>query len=242
MALSTGPNLLLSVLSASARESVLSRAVPVELPFSTVLYEPGVTPRYGYFLLNGLASVVANLPGGGSAEVNMNGREGLVSSVHLLGSAPIPTLCNMQLGGAALRVPFAHLEAEFTASAELRNLILGLVQHDCAVMSQIAGCNRLHTAEQRLVRWMLMAADKTGFDVLGFTHEYLAQLLATHRPTVSIAAGALQSRGLIQYTRGTIRILDRAGLEAASCGCYGIIRGIDRALYAHEAALSQHTA
>lgn len=236
------PNLLLSVLPSSVRDSLLSRASPVDLPTGTVLHEPGVTPRYAYFLLNGLASLVVNLESGGSAEVNMTGREGVLGAMHVLGGSPLPTLCTMQLAGAALRVPLAHLQGEFAASDELRGRLLEFVQHECAVVSQIAGCNRLHNAEERLVRWLLMASDKTGFDTLDLTHEYLAQLLATHRPTVTLAAGALQSRGLIQYSRGTIRLVNRPGLESVACGCYRVIRDIGAGLYARDAALSQRLA
>jgi len=232
------PNLLLSILSPKVRDSLLSRASPVELPTGTLLHDPGVAPRYAYFLLNGLASMVVALEGGGSAEVNMTGREGVVGAMHILGGSPIPTECMMQLGGAGLRVPLSHLREEFAASAELRNRLLEFVQHECAAVSQIAGCNRLHSAERRLVRWLLMASDKTGFNELDLTHEYLAQLLATHRPTVTLAAGDLQSRGLIQYSRGTIRLLDRPGLEAVACGCYRVVRDLDAKLYRGEDALS----
>jgi len=232
------PNLLLSILSPKVRDSLLSRASSVELPTGTLLHDPGVAPRYAYFLLNGLASMVVALEGGGSAEVNMTGREGVVGAMHILGGSPIPTECMMQLGGAGLRVPLAHLREEFAASAELRSRLLEFVQHECAAVSQIAGCNRLHSAERRLVRWLLMASDKTGFNELDLTHEYLAQLLATHRPTVTLAAGDLQSRGLIQYSRGTIRLLDRPGLEAVACGCYRVVRDLDAKLYRGEDALS----
>ena len=232
------PNLLLSILSPKVRDSLLSRASSVELPTGTLLHDPGVAPRYAYFLLNGLASMVVALEGGGSAEVNMTGREGVVGAMHILGGSSIPTECMMQLGGAGLRVPLAHLREEFAASAELRSRLLEFVQHECAAVSQIAGCNRLHSAERRLVRWLLMASDKTGFNELDLTHEYLAQLLATHRPTVTLAAGDLQSRGLIQYSRGTIRLLDRPGLEAVACGCYRVVRDLDAKLYRGEDALS----
>jgi len=231
------PNLLLSVLSASVRDSLLSRASTVELPTGTVLHEPGVAPRHAYFLLNGLASLVVDLEGGASAEVNMIGREGVVNGMHVLGGSPIPTRCTMQLGGAGLRIPMA-LQGEFAASEELRSRMLEFLQYQSAVVSQIAGCNRLHSAEERLVRWLLMASDKTGFDLLVLTHEYLAQMLATHRPTVTLAAGDLQSRGLIQYSRGTMRLMDRPGLEAVACSCYGVIRDLHAKLYRGEEALS----
>src|SRR5438067_2706440 len=217
-------NLLLSSLSPAMRDSLVSRATPVEIPFGTVLYEPGMPARDAYFLLSGLASLVITMPDGASAEVSMVGREGVLGATHLLGPAPIPTMCTMQLAGSALRVPFTHLQNEFQSSADLRSRILAHVQNQAAIVSQIAACNRIHSAEQRLIRWLLMASDKTGLETLKFTQEYLAQMIATQRPTVTVIALDLQQRGLIRYTRGTIRIINRAGLEASVCSCYAVIK------------------
>ena len=102
--------------------------------------------------------------------------------------------------------------------------------------AQIAGCNRLHAAEQRLIRWLLMAQDRTGYQKLEFTQDYLSQMIATQRTTVTIIAGGLQDRGLISYSRGTIHILDRPGLEAATCVCYSYIKTIFSALYRQDGA------
>lgn len=226
-----GSNLLLSALSPSTRDSLLSRAAPVELPFGTILYEPGTVPRHAHFLLSGLASIVVVTPDGASVEITMAGNEGVVGSLHLLGPASLPTQCTMQLAGAGLRVPHMHLQSQLQSSAELREVLLAYIQMQAATVSQISACNRVHSAEQRLIRWLLMAADKTGLDTLKFTQEYLAQMIATQRPTVTVIALDLQQRGLIQYSRGTIRLMDRPGLEASVCGCYAVIKNLNPMLY-----------
>jgi len=224
---SPGTNLLLSALHTETRNSLLKHATPVELPFGTVLFEAGKQPRYAYFLLSGLASIVVTVADGASAEVSMAGPEAVIGGEHLLGSARIPSHCVMQLNGSALRVSFSQLQAEFAASAELRTVTLRLLQVQFAAMAQIAACNRLHTAEQRLARWLLTAQDKTQATSLKFTHEYLAQMIATQRSTVTVVASELQDRNYIEYTRGTIHILNRAGLETAACSCYSVVRNLD---------------
>lgn len=224
---SPGSNLLLSALHPETRNSLLSHATPVELPFGTALFEAGKQPRYAYFLLSGLASIVVSVPDGASAEVSMAGTDDVIGGEHLLGPTRIPSHCVMQLPGSALRISFSHMQSEFAASAELRKVVLALLQEQFAAMAQIAACNRIHTAEQRLARWLLTAQDKTQAVSLKFTHEYLAQMIATQRSTVTVVASELQDRNFIEYTRGTIHILNRSGLETAACPCYGIIRDLN---------------
>lgn len=237
-----GANFFLSNLSPPVRNALLKQAKAVELPLHTVLFEQTAAPRYGYFVLSGLASIVTERPNGESAEVCFVGREGLVSAMHLLGSAPLSTRCMMQLGGSALRVPFAELQMAFDNSTEFRRLALEFVQQEIAVVAQIAGCNRLHNAEQRLVRWLLMAQDRVERDTLEFTQEYLSEMIATQRTTVTLTAGALQDRGLIRYSRGTIHILDRPALEAVTCSCYPTIKELYAGLYRREPALTAELA
>src|SRR5438270_1966439 len=155
-------NLVLSNLSDGTRASLLKHATARSLPADTVLYEAESVPRYAYFLLSGLASVMSVMPSGESAEVSFIGREGVVGSLHLLGPASLPIRCTMQLSGSALRVALNDLRQAFDNSLEVRNRILGFVQEQSGVMAQIAGCNRIHDAEQRLIRWLLMAQDRTG--------------------------------------------------------------------------------
>jgi CRP-like cAMP-binding protein len=229
-------NLLLSSLSSGTRASLLKHAHAVELPTHTVLFAESSTPNYAYFLMSGLASVVTTMPNGDSAEISFIGREGLAGSLHLLGPAPLPTRCLMQMPGSALRVPFADVQQAFDSSQEARGRILEFVQQQAAVVAQIAGCNRIHDAEQRLTRWLLMAQDRTGYDRLDFTHESLSQMIATRRSTVTIVAGDLQRRGLIRYNRGRVHIADRRGLEAATCVCNRIISSLFHELYQRNAA------
>ena len=230
-----GGNLLLSALSPTVRGSLLKQAKAVELPLHTVLVEQMEAPRYAYFLLSGLVSVVTARPNGEAAEVCFVGIEGMVGALQMLGPASLPVRYVMQLAGSALRVPFSDAKNEFEQSSEFRQALLEFVQQETAIMAQISGCNRLHNAEQRLIRWLLMAQDRVGGDRLQFTHEYLAQMIATQRTTVTVTAGSLQQRGLIQYSRGNIRIVDRPGMEAATCVCYGTIKQLLDGLYKRQA-------
>jgi CRP-like cAMP-binding protein len=232
---SQNKNFFLSGLSPSTRASLLSRSIDLKLSVHTVLYEEGCVPRYAYFLTCGLASVVTPMSNGASAEMDIIGREGVVGSLHLLGSALLPSRCMMQLSGRGLRIPYSELQKAYANSDEVRARILEFVQEQAATVGQIAGCNRLHSAEQRLTRWLLMAADRTHSDVLGFTQEYLAEMIATKRTTVTIIAGELQERGLVSYSRGNIHILNRSALEAAACDCYPIAKRLYLNLYKRDA-------
>ena len=224
-------NLLLSTLSTTSRNSLLKHAAAVDLPLGSVLYEEAAQPRYVHFLLSGVASVVTSMPDGETAEVGLVGREGVAEGLHLLGPAFLSTRCMMQLAGSALRVPFAHIQYAFDNVPEVRNCILEFVQQQAAAVAQIAGCNRVHSAEQRLIRWLLMAQDRTGYGTLDFTQEYLSQMIGTQRTTVTLIAGDLQARGLLRYSRGKIQILDRPGLEAIVCVCDSVIRHMFENLY-----------
>jgi Crp-like helix-turn-helix domain len=132
---------------------------------------------------------------------------------------------------------FAVLQAAFDSSDEIRKRILEFVQEQAIMTGQIAGCNRLHGAEERLVRWLLMAQDRTHTDILKFTHEYLAEMIGTQRTTMTVLAGDLQARGLISYSRGSIRILNREALEAITCDCYAISKRLYTNLYSRDAKL-----
>ena len=230
-----GSNRLLSALSPSVRSGLLKQAKAVELPLHAVLVEQMETPRYAYFLLTGLVSVVTARPNGEAAEVCFVGVEGMVGALQMLGPASLPVRYVMQLAGSALRVPFQDARNTFEHSSEFRQALLEFIQEETAIMAQISGCNRLHNAEQRLIRWLLMAQDRVGKDTLQFTQEYLAEMIATQRTTVTLTAGSLQERGLIRYSRGNIRIVDRPGMEAAACICYGTIKELLDGLYKRQA-------
>jgi len=231
---SQSTNLFLSSLSPVSYEALASHSTSIELPLHTVLYEEERTPRYAYFLTFGLASVVTAMSNGESVEVGFIGHEGIVGGLHLLGPASLSTRCMMQLAGSALRIPYSELQKAYATSDEIRVRILEFVQQQAIMVGQIAGCNRLHSAEQRLIRWLLTAQDRTQTADLKFTHQYLAEMIASQRTTVSVIAGELQDRGLIRYSRGTVQILDRDGLEIAVCDCYAIIKRLYVNLYGRD--------
>jgi CRP-like cAMP-binding protein len=217
-------NLFLSSLSPSARELLISLSTEVDLPIRTVLYAAEQTPTHAYFMTSGIASIVTAMPDGATAEVGLIGREGLVGSFHLLGPLPASTDCFIQLQGDALRIPLRQLEKAFRSSEEIRDRVLEFVQNQALGLAQLAGCHRLHEAEQRLARWLLMAQDRVHEDDLNFTQEFLAMMLGSRRTTVTAVAGALQRDGTIEYRRGRVKILDREKLEAAACDCYKILK------------------
>jgi len=224
-------NLFLASLSAKARELLVSASTEVDLPLRVMLYEADATPQYGYLITSGIASVVTEMPDGGTAEVGLIGREGLAGSLHLLGPAPVLTSCFIQLEATALRVPYHHLEKAFRSSDEIRDRVLEFVQSQTSGLGQLAACHRLHEAEERLARWLLMAQDRTQCDVLHFTQEFLAMMLGARRTTVTLVAGSLQRSGLIEYQRGRVKIINRSELEAAACECYPVTRQLLQSLY-----------
>ena len=203
------------------------------MPVKTELYSADRIPAYAYFVTSGIASVVTSLADGGIVEVGMIGNEGVVGSLHVLGPAPVPSRCFAQLAGTALRIPMAEFRAAFSGSEEIRYRLLEFVQEQVSSLGQLAACHRLHEAEERLARWLLMAQDRVQSDVLDFTQEFLAEMLGARRTTVTLVAGTLQHTGLIEYRRGRVKILDRGSLENAACDCYQILQPLFKNLYKH---------
>ena len=228
-------NLLLASLSPKLRSYLQARLRPVTLGTREVLYEPDESPKYAHFMTSGIASIVGTMSSGASAEVGIWGKEGLVECFHLLGTARIPTRCFMQIEGTAMRMPFKDLQKDFHENDELRECILQTVQSQGAILGQLAACNRLHEAEERLARWFLMVRDRMENDTFYLTQEFLAVMLGSRRTTVTAAAGALQRNGFIRYSRGRIHIVDPAGLEKEACECYATVREIYQNFYTNEA-------
>ena len=224
-------NLLLAALSPSYRASLVARMRTVTLGPREILYEGDETPKFAHFLTSGVASIVVSMSNGASSEVGLWGREGLVESFHLLGTARLPNRCMVQMESTALRIPFQELHREFRESAELRDCVLQGVQSQTAIFGQLAGCNRLHEAEERLARWLLMVRDRIESDTFFITQEFLAVMLGSRRTTVTAAAGELQRRGLIHYSRGRIHVSDPEGLEQVACECYPTIRELYGSFY-----------
>jgi CRP-like cAMP-binding protein len=224
-------NLLLAALNPSYRAALLARMRTVTLSPREILYETDETPKYVHFLTSGVASIVVSMANGASTEVGIWGREGLVESFHLLGDARIPNRCIVHMECSALRMPFKELQKEFHENEELRDCVLQGVQSQCAILAQLAACNRLHEAEHRLARWLLMVRDRMESDTFLLTQEFLAVMLGARRTTVTAAAGELQRRGLIQYSRGRIQLKDTAALESVACECYPIVRELYASFY-----------
>lgn len=218
-------------MAVESRQKVEAYCVEVDLPVNEVLYHPETTPKYAYILTSGVASVVTSTEEGGTAEVGLLGNEAVAGALHLLGPAKISTNCYMQLGGAGLRLPLSDLKKLFLSNEDVNQRLLEFAQVQMVSLSQLAGCNRLHDGEERLARWLLMAQDRVHSDVLDLTQEFLAAMLGSRRTTVTIVAGMLQRSGLIEYSRGRVRILDREGLRSASCDCYQVIHDLYVDLY-----------
>ena len=168
---------------------------------------------------------------GGSAEVGLTGHEGLVGAMQLLGSTPTPSQACILVGATALRVRLDDLRGLFITSEELRGRILEFVQEQNVALEQVAACNKLHDAEQRLARWLLMCLDRSGQETMTLTQEFMAHMLGTRRTTVTLVAGSLQARGMISYRRGKVTILSPSELEKAACPCYRICNNALRSLY-----------
>ncbi|HZC44334.1 MAG TPA: Crp/Fnr family transcriptional regulator [Acidobacteriaceae bacterium] len=224
-------NLLLAALSEESRELIVSQATPVTLPLRSVLYRAGNVLTDAYFMTSGLASIVGSTSDGDTAEVGIVGHEGVVGSMHLLGPAAMPTDCFIQLSASALKISYPKLAQLFRTSEEIRGRILEFVQEQILTLSQLATCNRLHNAEERLSRWLLMVDDRIQSDTIHLTQEFLAQMLGAQRTTVTMVAGALQRSGLIEYKRGQVKIVNRAQLESAACDCYGVTQKLYFNLY-----------
>jgi CRP-like cAMP-binding protein len=224
-------NLLLSTLSPNYRSHLISRMRLVSFTAREVLYEPDESPKFGHFITSGVASIVASMTSGATAEVGIWGNEGLVESFHLLGGARVPTRCFIQVEGTALRMPFKDLQKEFQENEELHECVLQCVQSQGFILGQLAACNRLHSAEERLARWFLMVRDRMASDTFYLTQEFLATMLGSRRTTVTAAAGELQRKGIIRYSRGRIHILDASALERESCECFRIVHALYENFY-----------
>jgi CRP-like cAMP-binding protein len=225
-----GGNRILDALPAAEWDRLAPRLNPVKLALKTVLFEPCRQIDAVYFPLNGVVSLVTPLENGAIVEVATVGNEGVVGvPLHPGGTLAVRAIT--QVAGRALRVPAATFLAEVDRSGRLSDLVRRYVQALFGQISQAAACNRLHSNEERLSRWLLMSHDRVGVDEFAITHEFLGQMLGSRRATVTLSAGILQAAGLIRYQRGIVTIVDRAGLESASCECYRVIKAeLDHAI------------
>ena len=196
----------------------------VKLDEGKVLLDSGQKIRYAYFLESGLGSIVTIMKNGRSVEVSVVGQDGMIGLPALLGTDSLPNRAFIQIPGSGYRIQAAHLTKEFERRGKLREKLQRHIQAHVVQVSQTAACNRLHEISERLARWLLMCQDRTNSPLLQITHKSLAAMLGAPRPTVTLAAGILQKRGLVDYSRAKMKILNRKGLEAAACECYRTIQ------------------
>ena len=217
-------NKLLAALPPKDYQRVLSGLEPVMLTFGQVLYEPEDPIRHVYFPNDSLVSLLTLADGHLALEVGMVGCEGMVGTPLPLGIAVSPVRALVQGGGTAMRMTSARFLREFRLCPPLQQVLYRHVHVLMVQVTQTAACNRFHVVEKRLARWLLMTLDRVSENRFRLTQEFLSHMLGVRRVGVTKAAGALQQRKLISYSRGNITILDRAGLEAYSCGCYRAVK------------------
>ncbi len=197
---------------------------PVSWAVQQTVYEAGDPIEHVYFVEEGMACIVVIMADGPTSEVGMIGREGIVGASALLGGEAAAQHVIVQIPGRALRMNAAQCKSAFAQYPAFHEGVLRFVGALLNLSGQVAACNRLHTARQRCARWLLMASDRIGTDMMPMTHEFLASMLGVRRTGVTAIARELQRNGLIRYRHGQLVITDRAGLEGAACECYRLDR------------------
>ena len=207
---------------------VYARLLPnlelVALPLGKVLYESGDTLRHVYFPVDCIVSLLYVMEDGASAEISVVGKEGLIGIALFMGGESTPSRAIIQSGGYAYRLLAQKFKDEFNRHSEMLMLLLRYTQSLITQMAQTAVCNRHHSIDQQLCRWLLLSLDRLPTNRLTMTQELIANMLGVRREGVTEAAGKLQKLGVIEYSRGQITVLDRAQLEELSCECYAVVK------------------
>ncbi len=224
-------NRLLCALPAEARARIVPCLEYVPLPLGHVLYESGDTLRHVYFPTDAIVSLLYVMENGASAEISVVGNEGLVGIALLMGGDSTTSRAIVQSGGFAYRLPSQRIKDEFARHGDMLRLALRYTQCLITQMAQTAACNRHHSIDQQLCRWLLLSLDRLPDNRLTMTQELIANMLGVRREGVTEAAGRLMRLNAIEYRRGHITVLDRPLLERLSCECYAVVRReIDRIL------------
>ena len=217
-------NHLLAVLPQSETDRLFPHMELVALPLGEALYEPGDHMDYVYFPTDSIVSLLYVMENGSSAEIAVVGNEGLVGIALFMGGETMPNRAVVQSKGNAFRLKGQLLKQEFNRGGALQHLLLRYTLAMLTQMAQTAVCNRHHSVDQQLCRWLLLSIDRLTTNDLSMTQELIANMLGVRREGVTEAAGKLQSAGLITYSRGRITVVNRPGLEARVCECYGVVR------------------
>lgn len=215
-------NRILANLSRQDYGRLLPSLEPVHLPRGKILYHAGEAVRHAYFLTSGMVSLVATTENGSAVAVAMAGKEGMIGIPAILRTNTTPYQLTVQLDTRALKIRAARLNEEFNRSSQLQELLLRYMHRLLTQITQAALCNRFHSVEERLCRWLLLSHDRAASDTLPLTQEFLSQMVGTTRTNVTMLAGNIQRMGIIRQSRGRITILDRRGLERAACECYRV--------------------
>jgi CRP-like cAMP-binding protein len=217
-------NRLLAALPDDGLRTLLPFLEAVPLPLGMVVYESGATQGYVYFPTSSIVSLLYVLADGASAEIAVTGNEGLVGIALFMGGETTPSRAVVQSAGHGYRLRAAVLKKAFEAGGDLQHLLLRYTQALITQMTQTAVCNRHHSVDQQLCRWLLLSLDRLPGKELVMTQELIANMLGVRREGVTEAAGKLQAEGLIHYSRGRITVPDRRQLEARVCECYAVVK------------------
>jgi CRP-like cAMP-binding protein len=217
-------NQLLSALPAQEYKRLLPSLEPVTLRLGEVVYDSGGPLDHVYFPTTAVVSFLYTMEDGVTAEIGLTGSEGVVGVAVFLGGNTAPNQAMVQIAGNAVRMKAAVLRQEFARGGSFQQLLLNYTRALIIQISQTAVCNRLHSVEQRLCRWILLSHDRVKSDELVMTQEFISKMLGGRRESVSLAAQRLQNAGIIRYVRGHITILNRKRLEARVCECYRVVK------------------
>ena len=217
-------NRLLGALPPEDYERLLPQLHQVSFSLGQVVYEFGGRLDYVYFPTDSIVSLLYTMENGTSAEMGLTGNDGVVGIALFMGGGTMPNRAVVQSGGTAIRMKAKVLQDEFARGGKFQQVLLRYTQALITQISQTAVCNRLHSVEQQLCRWLLLSHDRVRADELIMTQELIADMLGVRREGVTVAAGQLQDAGAISYVRGHIRILDRRKLEETVCECYKVVK------------------
>lgn len=217
-------NQLLGALENDSHQRLVALMEPVDVKLGAVICEAGGTLAHAYFPQGAVLSLLTVMESGSAIETANIGREGAFGIFAAMYSRVSFNRCLVQLVGPMVRCPIEALQEEFARSANVRDLFVSYSETLLSQVQQTVGCNALHTVQERMCRWLLMMDDRAEGEPMTYTQEFLSEIMGVNRTSISLAAQSMQDAGLISYRRGTMQVLDRAGMEKVSCECYAIVK------------------